>query len=73
MTEPDRAVVAVCQIDGVAARRDRAVLREAVARAAALGARLVVLPELTACGGVLTSAEQARAVAEPSAPPSTLV
>jgi predicted amidohydrolase len=65
MTEPDRAVVAVCQVDGVAARADRGVLRDAVARAVALGARLVVLPELTACGGVLASAEQARAAAEP--------
>jgi predicted amidohydrolase len=65
MTEQDRAVVAVCQVDGVAARVDRAVLRDAVAHAVALGARLVVLPELAACGGVLTTPEQARASAEP--------
>jgi predicted amidohydrolase len=64
MTEPDRAVVAVCQVDGVAARADRAVLGDAVARAAAHGARLVVLPELAACGGVITSTEQAHAAAE---------
>jgi predicted amidohydrolase len=64
MTEPARVVVAVCQVDGVAARADRAVLRDAVARAVALGARLVVLPELAACGGVLTGVEQARAAAE---------
>jgi len=65
MTEPDRAVVGVCQLDGVAARQDPSVVRDAVARAAALGARLIVLPELTACGGVFTRPEEARAVAEP--------
>jgi predicted amidohydrolase len=65
MTEPDSVVVAVCQIDGVAAREDPAVIRDAVARAGARGARLVVLPELAACGGVLTTPEQARAAAEP--------
>jgi 5-aminopentanamidase len=65
MTEPERVAVAVCQLDGVAARKDRAVLERAVARAAALGARLVVLPELAACGGVITTSEQARAAAEP--------
>ncbi|HET6561605.1 MAG TPA: nitrilase-related carbon-nitrogen hydrolase [Marmoricola sp.] len=65
MTEPDRTVVAVCQIDGVAARQDSAVVSDAVERAVAGGARLVVLPELTACGGVLTAREQARAAAEP--------
>jgi predicted amidohydrolase len=65
MTEPERVTVAVCQVDGVAARADATVLDEAVARAAALGARLVVLPELAACGGVHTSRDQARAVAEP--------
>jgi predicted amidohydrolase len=65
MTEPDRTVVAVCQVDGVAARADRAVVGDAVARAVALGARLVLLPELTACGGVITTVEEARAAAEP--------
>ena len=65
MTEPDRLTVAVCQVDGVAARGDPAVLGEAVAQAAALGARLVVLPELAACGGVHTSRDQGRAAAEP--------
>lgn len=57
--------LAVCQVDGVAARADRSVLRTAVAEAARRGARLVVLPELAACGGVITSREQARAAAEP--------
>jgi 5-aminopentanamidase len=65
MTEPDPVVVAVCQLDGVAARADPTVLDRAVAAAAARGARVVVLPELTACGGVITAPEQARAVAEP--------
>lgn len=65
MTEPARVTVAVCQVDGVAARRDPAVLGDAVARAAALGARLVVLPELAASGGVHTSPDGARAAAEP--------
>ena len=65
MTEPEGITVAVCQVDGVAARRDPAVLGDAVARAAARGARLVVLPELAACGGVHTSSDGARAAAEP--------
>ena len=65
MTEPERVAVAVCQVDGVAARSDPAVLGEAVARAAALGARVVVLPELAASGGVHTSRDQARGAAEP--------
>jgi len=65
MTEPELVAVAVCQVDGVAARADPAVLRDAVARASERGARLVVLPELAACGGVHTSSEQARAAAEP--------
>ena len=64
MTEPDSAVVAVCQVDGVAARRDRSVVRDAVDRAVALGAGLVVLPELAACGGVFARPEEARAAAE---------
>jgi 5-aminopentanamidase len=64
MTELHRVVVAVCQVDGVAARADRAVLSNAVAGAAALGARLVVLPELAACGGVVTTRQQAAAAAE---------
>jgi predicted amidohydrolase len=61
----DRLVVAACQVDGVAARADRSVLARTVAAAADRGARLVVLPELSACGGVLVSREQARTVAEP--------
>ena len=61
----DRVVVAVCQVDGVAAREDRSVLGAALAEAAGRGARLVVLPELAACGGVVTTPEQARAAAEP--------
>lgn len=65
MTEPEVVAVAVCQVDGVAARAHSAVLRDAVAEAAELGARLVVLPELVASSGVHTSAEQARAAAEP--------
>ena len=65
MTDPDRAVVAVCQLDGVAARRDRSVVRDAVAEAVAHGAGLVVLPELTAAGGVFTNLDEARAAAEP--------
>ena len=70
MTEPDRVVVAVCQVDGVAAKEERAVLSDAVARAVDLGAQLVVLPELAACGGVLTSTEQAREAAEPTDGPT---
>lgn len=65
MTDLRRAVVAVCQVDGVAARADRTVLVDAVTGAAARGAHLVVLPELVACGGVLTTPERARAAAEP--------
>jgi 5-aminopentanamidase len=65
MTEPELVAVAVCQVDGVAARADSSVLSDAVARAAELGARLVVLPELAACGGVHTSPGQARDAAEP--------
>lgn len=63
--DPDRVVVAVCQIDGLAAREDRRVLRDTVGEAVALGARLVVLPELAACGGVITTRDGARAAAEP--------
>ncbi len=62
--EADSLLVAVCQVDGVAARQDRTVLRETVAEAASRGARLVVLPELAACGGVITTIEQARGAAE---------
>src|SRR3712207_1326165 len=65
MTEPDRTVVGVCQLDGVAARQDPSVVRDAVRRAVARGARLVVLPELTACGGVFRNPGEAGAVAEP--------
>ena len=61
----DSVLVAVCQVDGVAAREDRTVLSRTVAEAASGGARLVVLPELAACGGVITTPEQARAAAEP--------
>jgi predicted amidohydrolase len=57
--------VAVCQVDGVSAVADRAVLSDAVREAVGRGARLVVLPELAACGGVITTPEQARAAAEP--------
>lgn len=64
MIEPESVTVAVCQVDGVAARRDGAVLSDAVTRATALGARLVVLPELAASGGVHTSPDSARAAAE---------
>ncbi len=62
---PGPVQLAVCQIDGVAARADRSVLRAAVGEAARGGARLVVLPELAACGGVFTSTAQALAAAEP--------
>ncbi len=62
---PHHVRLAVCQVDGVAARADRSVLRAAVAQAVRGGARLIVLPELAACGGVITSREQARAAAEP--------
>lgn len=62
---PTHVQLAVCQVDGVAARADRSVLRDIVGEAARGGARLVVLPELTACGGVITATEQARAAAEP--------
>ncbi len=65
MTETDRVVVAVCQVDGAAAQADGAVVRGAVAEAAARGARLVVLPELVASGGVITTWDRARAAAEP--------
>jgi 5-aminopentanamidase len=65
LSAPARVVVAVCQVDGVAARASHDVVRDVVAGAAAQGARVVVLPELTACGGVLTSREEADAAAEP--------
>ena len=51
----------------MAARVDRAVLAAAVAEAARAGALLVVLPELAACGGVITTA-QARAGRNPDGP-----
>jgi predicted amidohydrolase len=62
---PDSVLVAVCQVDGVAAREDRTVLRDTVDEAASRGAGLVVLPELAACGGMITTTGQAQAAAEP--------
>jgi 5-aminopentanamidase len=66
-TVSDRLVVASCQLDlavGEVARNRRAG-REAVVAAAAKGARLVVLPELTPSGYVFASLDEARSLAEP--------
>lgn len=62
---PDRVTVAACQIDVPAVRQDPSVLRSTILRAVDRGARLVVLPELTACAGILRTPAEARAVAEP--------
>jgi 5-aminopentanamidase len=63
---PDVTRVAVCQL-GLAVgevEANRAAARGAIEEAAELGARLVVLPELTPSGYVFEDAAQARALAE---------
>ncbi len=64
--------VAACQvpidIDDPAATRRR--VTEAVAEAAGLGARLVVLPELTLCGSIFRGVEEAIERSEPVSGPS---
>jgi predicted amidohydrolase len=45
--------------------RNREIARDAIARGAAAGARIVVLPELLSSGYVFRSAEEAAALAEP--------
>src|SRR5256885_7328839 len=45
---------------------NRALVRDAIARAAAAGARLVVVSELASSGYVFSSAEEARACALPA-------
>ena len=66
--------VACCQIapeiGEVAANRARC--RAAVERAAAAGARIVILPELAVSGYVFTGAAEARALAEPADGPTAL-
>ena len=66
------AVVAACQVpvdidDPVKSRR---IVAEAVAEAAARGAELVVLPELTVCGSIWRDVGESSARAEPVTGPS---
>jgi predicted amidohydrolase len=59
-------LVALCQLALAVGHTEanRATARDAITRAAAEGARLVVLPELTNSGYVFTGAEEARGLAE---------
>jgi 5-aminopentanamidase len=64
--------VAACQVSlrvGEAAQ-NRAAALDAAGRAAAAGARIIVLPELTPSGYVFASAQEARAAAEPAGGPA---
>lgn len=64
--------IAVCQLSlaAGAVTENRAAARAAIARAAAGGARLVVLPELVNSGYVLAGPDEARALAEPVTGPT---
>jgi predicted amidohydrolase len=63
-------LVAACQIPASVDAPDPAILAAAVREAAGRGARLVVLPELAACGYVFRDAAEARAAAEPTTGPT---
>lgn len=65
-------VIAACQvpIDIDDPERTRRVVADAVAEAVGRGAQLVVLPELTLCGGIFADAAEATARAEPASGPS---
>lgn len=69
-----RTVVAVAQLALVVGKPDanRAAASSAVASAARLGARLVVLPELSDSGYVFANADEARSLASPAASSATL-
>jgi len=72
---PDTGVVvAVAQLALAVGNLDanRQVARSAIAEAAAAGARLVVLPELSDSGYVFSDASEARALASPAASGATL-
>jgi 5-aminopentanamidase len=64
----DMTTVACCQLTPVLGRPDanREQTAEAIARAAAAGAEVVVLPELASSGYVFESRDEARACAEPA-------
>ncbi|HEY5820621.1 MAG TPA: nitrilase-related carbon-nitrogen hydrolase [Propionibacteriaceae bacterium] len=64
--------IAACQvpIDIDEPEKTRRVVSEAVAEAAARGAHLVVLPELTLCGSMFVDAAEATSRAEPAYGPS---
>ena len=70
----DPIQVAVAQLAITVAEPDanRQAAADAVAEAAAVGARLVVLPELCESGYVFDSADEARSLAAPAADSATL-
>jgi 5-aminopentanamidase len=74
MPDPEAVVVAVAQRALTVGELDanRQAGRAAVAEAAAAGARLVVLPELSDSGYVFSGAEEARSLASPAASAVTL-
>lgn len=74
MPEPGTAVVAVAQLALAVGEPDanRQAASAAVAEAAAAGARLVVLPELSDSGYVFSDAGEARSLASPAASSVTL-
>lgn len=63
--------VAACRIPARIDDPDPAIAERAVRDAAARGARLVVLPELTVCGYAFADAAEARSAAEPLDGPTT--
>jgi 5-aminopentanamidase len=74
MPDTEAVVVAVAQLALTVGELDanRQAGRAAVAEAAAAGARLVVLPELSDSGYVFSDAEEARSLASPAASAVTL-
>ncbi len=66
------AVVAACQVpvDIDDPEKTRRIVADAIAEAAARGARLVVLPELTLCGSIWRDVAEVSARAEPVTGPS---